>query len=110
MDKAIYNHIKKLLRDYPKLDKYIEQAVASQSVLTIADNRYIYNLKASKEIISDCLETCDEITLQIISELYFKPYPTATITSLSMKLHLSRSQVARRRIALFKELQRKLGW
>lgn len=49
MDKAIYNHVKKLLRDYPKLDKYIEQAVASHGVLTIADNRYIIILKLQKK-------------------------------------------------------------
>lgn len=37
MDKAIYNHVEKLLRDYHKLDKYIEQAVASHGVLTIGN-------------------------------------------------------------------------
>lgn len=135
LDRAVYGHIEKLLRDYPKTDKLIKDKQESimypfyerddnigggkrntpsnrteTMIITIADDKYIQNLKAVKFIIDDCLARCDNETFKIISGLYFKPHSPETITSLSIKLHTSRTSISRKRTAVFKAIQLQLGW
>lgn len=135
LDRAVYGHIEKLLRDYPKTDKLIKDKQESimypfyerddnigggkrntpsnrteTMIITIADDKYIQNLKAVKFIIDDCLARCDNDTVKIISGLYFKSHSPETITSLSIKLHTSRTSISRKRTAVFKAIQLQLGW
>lgn len=135
LDRAVYGHIEKLLRDYPKTDKLIEEKRQSimypfserdnnigggkrntpsdyteHMIITIADDKYIQNLKAVKSTIDDCLTRCDNDTVRIINELYFKSHSPETITSLSIKLHTSRTSISRKRTAVFKAIQLQLGW
>ncbi|MGK4179332.1 transcriptional regulator [Lapidilactobacillus dextrinicus] len=135
LDRAVYSHIEKLLRDYPKTDKLIKDKQGSimypfyerddnigggkrntpsnrteTMIITIADDKYIQNLKAVKSIIDDCLARCDNDTVRIINELYFKSHSPETITSLSIKLHTSRTSISRKRTAVFKAIQLQLGW
>ncbi len=135
LDRAVYGHIEKLLRDYPKTDKLIKDKQESimypfyerddnvgggkrntpsnrteTMIITIADDKYIQNLKAVKSIIDDCLARCDNDTVRIINELYFKSHSPETITSLSIKLHTSRTSISRKRTAVFEAIQLQLGW
>ena len=137
MEKAIFNHIEKMLRDYPKIDSYIRQREneimypykpdrdenigggralnkrdesTELAAITIADDKYIQGLKRNKEIISRCLKQSDSLTYEIMEQLYFKEFPFLTMTGIAQFNHVDRTVCSRRRTQLFEKIAEELGW
>lgn len=137
MEKAIFNHIEKMLKDYPKIDSYIKQREneimypykpdrdenigggralnkrdesAEMTAITIADDKYIQGLKRNKEIISRCLKQSDSLTYEIIEQLYFKEFPFLTMTGIAQFNHVDRTVCSRRRTQFFEKIAEELGW
>lgn len=97
-----------ILRDYPKLPRYIKEREeelhhptpdtddnigggralnkvsnpVERLVLTIDDDRRLNWLKQEQMAIDDCLDKSGEITVEIINKLYFHNHNDATIRTL----------------------------
>lgn len=154
MDKAVYNHIVKVLKDYPDIESYIRaredelmyphvqaddnigggkgnvmtsqfgdygangdangrpSVTSSNEVMaiTIADDRRLTNLQREHDIVQRCLDESDDETVTIISELYIRARPVLTVDGVANKVHLSTSQVRRRRADFFERVRERLGW
>ena len=136
MEKGIYKHIEQILRDYPYLDKYIQDRrrdlmyphdehpdknigggrsnISSNPTenlaITISDDRQIAALEKNREVITDCLERVDEDTQIIIGELYLKKHPTLTLTGIAEAIHSSRSSLSRKRTDFFEMVKNEMGW
>lgn len=128
-----YRIIQGLLRDYPDIEKYIQEREmllqcpyydedenvgggkaqnkkddhVERLAISIADDKYLTNLRKNKKAIEKCLKESDETTQRIIEELYFKH--DLTLTGVAHREHLSISQVGRRRSHFFKRLGQELG-
>ncbi|MCG0662327.1 transcriptional regulator [Lactiplantibacillus plantarum] len=100
--------VEDILRDYPKIDKYIEEReqelryptatrdenvgggraqfkypeTTLNTIITIDDDRRINALKHQREVIDDCLDGVGRDTEVIIKELYFKKHQRYTIDGL----------------------------
>ncbi len=100
--------VEDILRDYPKIDKYIEKReqelryptiprddnvgggraqykypeTTLNTIITIDDDRRINALKHQREVIDDCLDGVGRDTEVIINELYFKKHQQYTIDGL----------------------------
>lgn len=78
--------------------------------ITIADDRRLTNLEREKDIIDNCLDEADDETKRIIYELYLKKHQTLTVDGVAQEIHLSVSQVRRKRLNFLTELRDELGW
>lgn len=154
MDKAIYNHIVKILKDYPHFEKYAKErenylahgwhqadenigggksnvmtsqfgdydesgnAIGKPSVtnsteveaITIADDRRLINMELEHDAVNRCFAESDPETKTIIQELYIRPRPILTVDGVADKVHLSASQVRRKREQFFGMMRQSLGW
>lgn len=108
MKRSTIRKIEDILRDYPKIDKYIEQREQElrypmkpaddnvgggktslehdvgmlNTLITIDDDKRINALKRQRMIIDDCLDEAGNDTTVIINELYFKKHQQYTIDGL----------------------------
>ncbi len=108
MKRSTIRKIEDILRDYPKIDKYIEQREQElrypmksaddnvgggktslehdigmlNTLITIDDDKRINALKRQRMIIDDCLDEAGKDTTVIINELYFKKHQQYTIDGL----------------------------
>lgn len=135
MEREVYNHIVRILKDYPDIDRYVKDreqelmhpyhdsdnnaGVARSSgvvnpsevmAITIATDRRLSNLERNKRIVSECLDNADPLTRQIITELYIKKHTTLTPQGVAELTHLSLSQVHRRKNGFLNQLREKIGW
>lgn len=100
--------VEDILRDYPKLDKYIEQRenelrypmrqpddnvggskakyrnpdTLTHTLITIDEDKRLNALKHQRDVIDDLLDESGSETQTIIKELYFKRYPQFTLRGL----------------------------
>ncbi|VDG31395.1 hypothetical protein [Lactobacillus plantarum subsp. plantarum] [Lactiplantibacillus mudanjiangensis] len=100
--------VEDILRDYPKIDKYIEEREQElrypsmpgddnvgggkaqykygnqtlDTLITIDEDRRINALKRQRAVIDDCLDDVGEDTEIIVNELYFRKRPRYTIDGL----------------------------
>lgn len=100
--------VEDILRDYPKIDKYIEKReqelryptvprddnvgggkaqykypeTTLNTIITIDDDRRINALKHQREVIDNCLDGVGHDTEVIVNELYFKKHQQYTIDGL----------------------------
>jgi len=133
MERATFNYIAKVLHDYPHIDQYIKDrelelmapwreqdqniggGKASMSngqehmAITIADDRRLTNLQNRKLVVDKCLDKSDELTVDIIQELYFKERPEYTVQGLADKLNLNDSTLRRHRGQFFKLIAEEIG-
>ncbi|WP_124058447.1 transcriptional regulator [Vaginisenegalia massiliensis] len=135
MERATFNYIRKVLRDYPHLEKYIAERkqelqnpwketdlnadvksnatsdVVGNLIVTIDDDKRIKTLERNLEAINKVLATCDENTLTIAHELYMKRYPQYTIDGLIKNglIFVSRSKAFELRNKLFEDIAIELG-
>ena len=133
MERATFNYIAKVLHDYPHIDQYIKDrelelmapwheqdqniggGKASMSngqermAITIADDRRLTNLQNRKFVVDKCLDKSDELTVDIIQELYFKERPEYTVQGLADKLNLNDSTLRRHRGQFFKLIAEEIG-
>ncbi|WP_436669832.1 transcriptional regulator [Lactiplantibacillus plantarum] len=108
MKRTTIRKVEDILRDYPKIDKYIEKReqelryptvprddnvgggkaqykypeTTLNTIITIDDDRRINALKHQREVIDDCLDDVGHDTEVIIKELYFKKHQRYTIDGL----------------------------
>ncbi|HIW72645.1 MAG TPA: transcriptional regulator [Candidatus Levilactobacillus faecigallinarum] len=108
MKRSTVRKVEDILRDYPKIDKYIERREEElrypttpddenvgggratmtrneaplRAIITIDEDRRIHALKRQREIVDDCLDGVGHDTETIIGELYFKRHPRYTLTGL----------------------------
>lgn len=133
MERATFNYIAKVLHDYPHIDQYIKDrelelmapwreqdqniggGKASMSngqehmAITIADDRRLTNLQNRKLVVDKCLDKSDDLTVNIIQELYFKERPEYTVQGLADKLNLNDSTLRRHRGQFFKLIAEEIG-
>ncbi|MFT8557901.1 transcriptional regulator [Liquorilactobacillus hordei] len=88
MKKSTVRKVEDILRDYPKIDRYIEKLeqkaryAAETTTITIDENKALNAFKKQRDIIDDCLNECSKDTEKIIKELYFKRYPQFTLNGI----------------------------
>lgn len=108
MKKSTIRKVEDILRDYPKIDRYIERRemelrypyqdedlnVGGGSaknkraepienlVITIDEDRMLQSLKKQRDIVDDCLDETDEDTKRIVKELYFNRHSQFTMNGL----------------------------
>ncbi|KRL98035.1 MULTISPECIES: DUF722 domain-containing protein [Liquorilactobacillus] len=108
MKKSTIRKIEDILRDYPKIDKYIEARemelrypvkpadenigggkaenkrpeVVERMIITIDEDRALNSLKKQRDVIDNCLEEAGEDTERIIQEMYFSRRPQFTMNGL----------------------------
>lgn len=133
MERATFNYIAKVLRDYPHLDQYIqdrEQELMApwreqdenigggkatmrngqeRMAVTIADDRRLSNLKDRKKNVERCLAQSDRNTTMVIQELYFKDRPIYTMEGIAELLNADKSTVSRWRAHFFQLMADELG-
>ncbi|WP_164504702.1 transcriptional regulator [Levilactobacillus huananensis] len=136
MRTATFHFVEEILRDYPETEKnirYIQQEVlgpfnlepdvgiggrrkqnrSSRGVeyqaMTIATSKAIHNLRINQYVVEVTLAESDDLTQEIITELYFKRNSTLTITGVAMKLHIGRTVASRKRTSFFEKVVHQLG-
>ena len=108
MKRSTIRKVEDILRDYPKIDKYIEEREqelrypvtpgddnvgggkaqykytnqALDTLITIDDDRRINALKRQRAVVDDCLDDVGDDTVIIVSELYFRKSPRYTLVGL----------------------------
>lgn len=125
------------MRDYPKIDKYIEKReqelryptvprddnvgggkaqykypeTTLNTIITIDDDRRINALKHQREVIDDCLDDVGHDTEVIITELYFRNHPRYTLVGLvdNNLLSVGKARAYELRNAFVNECAKRLG-
>lgn len=137
MEKEVFNHIAKIIYDYPSIDKYIhdrEQALmykyqefkdenvgggraqnkrdegVAYMAITIAEDRRLTSLRQAETAVRRSLESSDAITRDIIYELYLRENCILNLEGVAQKAHLSVSGLKKRRLKFFEKVAEKLGW
>lgn len=132
----IRNRCENVLRDYPHIDEYIkdrklelvypskeldENVGGGKSskisrpqetyVVTLDQDMRLRMLERQKNAVTDCYLATDKDTRTIIDELYFKEYPTYTISGLSTqhKINVSIATAKRMRTKFLLDLSQRLG-
>lgn len=129
--------VEDILRDYPKIDGYIERREEElryptapqdenvgggkaknvrtenefKTLVTIDEDRRLNALKRQRDIVSDALDGAGVDTETIIRELYFKKRPAYTLPGLieNNKLHCGRHKAYELRNNFVKEVAKELG-
>ncbi|WP_455428856.1 transcriptional regulator [Lactiplantibacillus pentosus] len=137
MKRTTIRKVEDILRDYPKIDKYIEKReqelryptvprddnvgggkaqykypeTTLNTIITIDDDRRINALKHQREVIDDCLDDVGHDTEVIITELYFCKRPQYTIDGLitSHLINVSRRNAFRLKNSFIKECAKGFG-
>lgn len=108
MKRSTIRKVEDILRDYPKIDKYIEEREQElrypvtpgddnvgggkaqykygtqtlDTLITIDEDRRINALKRQRDVIDDCLDQAGKDTEVIINELYFRKHQQYMIDGL----------------------------
>jgi len=129
--------VEDILRDYPKIDKYIEEReqelryptatrdenvgggraqfkypeTTLNTIITIDDDRRINALKHQREEIDDCLDEVGHDTEVIVTELYFRKHPRYTLVGLvdNNLLSVGKARAYELRNAFVSECAKRLG-
>ncbi|MEJ1315474.1 transcriptional regulator [Lactiplantibacillus paraplantarum] len=132
MDKTIKNYLEQVLRDYPRTDKYIENRMKQLSyfnhnykthstnnedkntmitmiAININTDRRLTQLELNRTAIDYCLGNSDELTKNIITELYLKSHPFLNLEGVGNKYHTDKATVSRHRMHFFELLAKELG-
>lgn len=136
MRRSTFRHIEDILRDYPKIDSYIEEREnelrypvkqidenvgggrsnkfrehQTDILITIDEDKRLNMLKKQRDVIDDCLDECGEDTATIVKELYFRKHPELTLDGMitSGMIHLSRSPAYQHRNQFIKDVAEGLG-
>lgn len=137
MKRSTIRKVEDILRDYPKIDKYIEEREQElrypsmpgddnvgggkaqykygnqtlDTLITIDEDRRINALKRQRAVIDDCLDDVGEDTEVIVSELYFRKRQRYTIDGLIANhlLACSRANAFRMKAQFISDCAKKLG-
>lgn len=137
MKRSTIRTVEDILRDYPKIDKYIEQREqelrypvtpvdenvgggraqngfndsTERLIITLDEDKRINALKKQRQVIDDCLDEVGEDTETIIDELYFRKRPRYTIDGLILNglIHVSHTKAFGLRNNFVKKCAKGLG-
>ncbi|ANK59827.1 hypothetical protein [Loigolactobacillus backii] len=135
MKRSTFNYIADMLRDYPHIDEYIRDRremlmypydedhdenvgggkgnkiskPQENFVVRLEDDKWLQNMLRQQAIITKCLNRANEITKELLDELYFKDIPELTLTGVAVKYHLDKGQLSRYRSAFFVDVAQSLG-
>jgi len=137
MKRSTVNKVEDILRDYPKVDKYIEMREQElrypmssnddnigggksnvmdndgtlRTLITIDDDRRINALKRQRDIISNMQDEYDNDTWTIIQEMYFKRRPEYTVDGLIANhlINVSHTTAFKMRKEFLNDLANRLG-
>lgn len=136
MEREVFNYIAKIIRDYPTSEMYInrrEQELMNKfqefkdenigggraknqrdesterMAISLAEDRRLNNLKRNEEAVHKALQASDEITGDIIYELYLRENCILTLEGIAQKAHLSGTAVKKRRLKFFEKVAEELG-
>lgn len=132
----IRKRVEGVLRDYPKVDNYIYQRKQELTyppkdndenvgggksskisrpqeriIITLDEDMRLRMLERQKRVVADCYLNADKDVRTMIDELYFKEFPTYTISGLSNqhKINVSIATAKRMRTKFLLDLSQKLG-
>lgn len=135
MRKSTFNYIREILKDYPNIDRYIEQRERElrypyrpadvnrdikggrmsnpleQMMITIDQDRRLASLERNRRVVADNLNSCGKDTKTIIEELYMKRYQRYTIEGLvnDQLISCGRSKAFELRNRFFENVAKDLG-
>lgn len=139
VDYGIYKHIESLLRQYPHMDKEIEEIIADEQfafrqentdeniggghspnpqatenkligVLMLENQRSIRQLRNYQLQIQRTWDESDNETRDVIEAIYLHPHPNLSLLGIGQLLHMDKSKVSRLRRKFITCLGVKLGW
>lgn len=137
MRRSTFRHIEDILRDYPKIDSYIEERETelryplkqldenvgggrsneysehqTNVLITIDQDRRLNSLKKERDVIDDCLDEAGKDTETIIKELYFKEHPDFTFDGLIARqiVLVSRTKAFELRNSFIEQVAKGLGF
>ncbi|WEV56681.1 hypothetical protein [Ligilactobacillus acidipiscis] len=126
MQRGLFKFIGEVVEDYPDYDKYIEQkeneitdrnrqlgvtesnSEQGYTPVTIGDDRSILALKRKQKAVEDALKQSDDVTRDIIYELYLRENKLYDLRGLTAHLMYSKSQIMRLRDGFFDKVAREL--
>lgn len=117
METATFNYIAQIISEYPITDMYIERLEKGKNTTVVKHKELAYlreNQRAIERVLKKCITSVgkgvfDNITYDIIYELYLREIVILNLDGVANKVHLSVSQVKKRRQAFFKEVARERG-
>ena len=136
MKKGLFNFIREIVEDYPNYSRYIAQReeeilyrynefqdenigggkaenVRDESneykAIALAEDRNLYSLKRNEEAVEYALKHTDDLTRDIIYELYLRENQQYTMSGIATNVGYSRNQVMRKRNAFFEAVANELG-
>ena len=137
MRRSTIRTVEDILRDYPKIDKYIEQREqelrypvtpidenvgggreqngfndsTDRLIITLDEDKRINALKKQRQVIDDCLDEVGPDTQAIIDEQYFRKYPRYTLTGMveNNMLSVGKSRAYKLKSLFIKKCAKGLG-
>lgn len=114
---ATFNYIAQIISEYPMTDMYIER-LEKEKDITLTKHRELVYLRDNQRAVGKVLKKCitsvgkgvfDNVTYDIIYELYLREIAILNLDGVANKSHLSISQVKKRRQAFFEEIAKERG-
>lgn len=117
METATFNYIAQIISEYPITDMYIERLEKEKNTTVVKHKELVYlreNQRAVERVLKKCITSIDQgaldnITYDIIFELYLRETAILNTEGIAQKVHLSVSQVRRRRQIFFEEVAKERG-
>lgn len=133
MERAKYNYLIQIIKDYPKTPQYIHDREdeilhpwreqdenigggrpspsngQERLLIRLSDDRRLHAIQQQYDAVTRCLAGTDSDTVTIISELYLKAHPTLTVDGVADKLHEGLTTIKRKRSAFIETLADELG-
>ncbi|KRM91480.1 hypothetical protein [Liquorilactobacillus cacaonum] len=117
METSTFNYIAQIISEYPITDMYIGRLEKEKEITVVKHKELVYlrdNQRAVGRVLKKCITSVgkgvfDNITYDIIYELYLRETAILNLDGIANKTHLSVSQVKKRRQAFFKEVARERG-
>lgn len=117
METATFNYIAQIISEYPITDMYIERLEKEKEITVVKHKELVYlrdNQRAVGRVLKKCITSVgkgvfDNVTYDIIYELYLRETVILNLDGVANKTHLSVSQVKKRRQAFFEEVAKERG-
>jgi len=136
MKVAIKRYLEEVLSDYPCTEKYIKERTealiypfhehndenvggghainrkvegTAMLAISIATDRRLHQLELNRDAVEFCLNHTDELTQNIIIEVYFKDQACLTLDGVGLKYSASPTTISRHRNVFLEMLGQQLG-
>lgn len=109
MKRAVFLHLESILRDYPKMNEYIERR-KNNIYYSPEDDRTVASLRMQQGVVRECLAKASDPEIELIDTLYFHHDPNKTLDGVAYDLHISPSTLFYRRNKFLEAVRHGLGW